>query len=1324
MAGAKPGVHVVQLKPIQVPESLVKGNKFIKWDETSQTGTPVTLKVDPKGYILYWKDQNKTSKDDSSDMDYLDISYIRDTRTGRYARVPKGSNRRPSAPGSFKYEGKLRDQCMIGPSDIPTEDKTITVCYGKDMTNIDFVNFVCASREVAREWTDELLKFATNLLALNSSVLSYLEKVHTKLTHVLDVNGRIPVKNIVKMVARDSNDKRKVEKALDSVGFVAGKDSFISLPFKKMAKHPKQNETIDPNRFSFEEFFSFYRHLVGRTEVDKVFDEVGAKKKPYLTVEQFVQFLNKEQRDPRLNEILYPYYTVRQAQDLIDQYESRQNMAAKGHLSQEGFLKFLMSEDNNIVPPDSLDLSHDMNQPLAHYFINSSHNTYLQGHQLTGRSSVEMYRQVLLSGCRCIELDCWDGRNADEEPIITHGYTMCTEISFKEVIEAIAESAFKTSDYPVILSFENHCSQRQQAKMAAHCRNIFGDLLLTDQLDDFPLDIGAPLPDPTTLVRKIIVKNKKKHMHQRERKREKPKQLSKPQSQLRDTNSVDEGGGTGGTGVGTTGSGGGSFSEATPKRTESVSEDVVSQGLPAPDGTPEEVASDSSDSDDDEDGDEDNEEARRKRQFRTEKGTAGKEAEAGAEMSMLVNYVQPVHFHSFEVSEKRNKSFEISSFVETQATSLLKEYPVEFVNYNKRQLSRIYPRGKRVDSSNFLPQIFWNAGCQLVALNFQTLDLAMQLNLGIFEYNNHCGYILKPDFMRRDDRRFDPFAESIMDGVVAATLTIKVIAGQFVTDRKIGTYVEVDMYGLPTDTVRRRHRTKTVPNNGINPVYDEDPFVFKKVVLPTLAVIRMAVMDENNKLLGHRVLPVMGLRPGYRHIPLRNECNLPLLMPTVFVHISVKDYVPDDMSDIVDFLTNPQKFPTTNWREKTKEKRKTLLSKLFDFGEDFKISDLENGKSPKLHNVNKSSNTKSVQSNGRASVPPSPQHEDSKPLAGNKSSVPAFTEEVTKQQITKKPTHPLVKAEPSNGQPSQFNQISVKENRVQSKSTIQSLLDDPSLLVPTPLKDLKNQKGFFKVICKRDKELESLSKKHEKARETMREIHELQEERLMISQVKAKTAMEKVHAKSLKKAIKTGNVEQVEQANRQEYQQLTREQDEKHKELRKTQAEVFVAMCKDHFQAEMDVMLKHHDSVYDVLKLIMDINHREHDRKLTAIFEMEVEEHRRKMEEHSKKEMKTLSKMYKDKNELARIKREAQTKHIDEVVQERAKHKDLLYKKKDELKRELSLIQQEYEKEREMVPKEYRAIYEEKCRKLTEQFRDVGLCDSREELNGEQNTPL
>lgn len=76
---------------------------------------------------------------------------------------------------------------------------------------------------------------------------------------------------------------------------------------------------------------------------------------------------------------------------------------------------------------------------------------------MTSPSSVEIYRQVLLAGCRCLELDCWLGDN--DEPVITHGYTVCTKILFKDVIEAIAESAFKTSDYPVILSFENHVNK-------------------------------------------------------------------------------------------------------------------------------------------------------------------------------------------------------------------------------------------------------------------------------------------------------------------------------------------------------------------------------------------------------------------------------------------------------------------------------------------------------------------------------------------------------------------------------------------------------------------------------------------------------------------------------------------------------------------------------------------------------------------------------------------------------------------------------------------------------------------------------------------------
>ena len=48
----------------------------------------------------------------------------------------------------------------------------------------------------------------------------------------------------------------------------------------------------------------------------------------------------------------------------------------------------------------------------------------------------------------------------------------------------------------------------------------------------------------------------------------------------------------------------------------------------------------------------------------------------------------------------------------------------------------------------------------MVALNFQTPDLPMQLNQGKFEYNGGCGYLLKPEFMIKTDRQFDPFSET------------------------------------------------------------------------------------------------------------------------------------------------------------------------------------------------------------------------------------------------------------------------------------------------------------------------------------------------------------------------------------------------------------------------------------------------------------------------------------------------------------------------------------------------------------------------------------
>lgn len=60
-------------------------------------------------------------------------------------------------------------------------------------------------------------------------------------------------------------------------------------------------------------------------------------------------------------------------------------------------------------------------------------------------------------------------------------------------------------------------------------------------------------------------------------------------------------------------------------------------------------------------------------------------------------------------------------------------------------------------------------------------------------------------------------------------MSITVLSGQFLSDKRVGIYIEVDMFGLPADTVRKKFRTKIIRDNGINPIFVEDPFVFKKV---------------------------------------------------------------------------------------------------------------------------------------------------------------------------------------------------------------------------------------------------------------------------------------------------------------------------------------------------------------------------------------------------------------------------------------------------------------------------------------------------------------
>lgn len=97
-----------------------------------------------------------------------------------------------------------------------------------------------------------------------------------------------------------------------------------------------------------------------------------------------------------------------------------------------------------------------------------------------------------------------------------------------------------------------------------------------------------------------------------------------------------------------------------------------------------------------------------------------------------------------------------------------------------------------------------------------------------------------------------------------------------------------------------------------------------QVVLPELASLRIAAYEESGRLIGHRVLPVVGLCPGYRHVALRTECGQPLPLASLFLHVIVKDYVPDGLSELAEALANPIKY------QSEVEKRENQLLVLTD----------------------------------------------------------------------------------------------------------------------------------------------------------------------------------------------------------------------------------------------------------------------------------------------------------------------------------------------------------------------------------------------------------
>ncbi|KAK3409793.1 hypothetical protein EUGRSUZ_J01884 [Eucalyptus grandis] len=143
-----------------------------------------------------------------------------------------------------------------------------------------------------------------------------------------------------------------------------------------------------------------------------------------------------------------------------------------------------------------------MNAPLAHYYMYTGHNSYLTGNQLSSDSSSEPIVKALRKGVRVIELDLWPNSRGNKVKVC-HGGTLTSPVNLNKCLSATRDHAFLASEFPVVITFEDHLTPRLQAKVAKIVTKTFESKLHrpdTDQLAEFP--------SPESLKRKILISTK------------------------------------------------------------------------------------------------------------------------------------------------------------------------------------------------------------------------------------------------------------------------------------------------------------------------------------------------------------------------------------------------------------------------------------------------------------------------------------------------------------------------------------------------------------------------------------------------------------------------------------------------------------------------------------------------------------------------------------------------------------------------------------------------------------------------------------------------
>ncbi|XP_021278125.1 phosphoinositide phospholipase C 5-like [Herrania umbratica] len=551
-----------------------------------------------------------------------------------------------------------------------------------------------------------------------------------------------------------------------------------------------------------------------------------------MTMEQLRRFLVEVQGDAGVS--------IEDAERIVEEVLQRRHYNVKftkKALSLEDFHFYLFSVDLN---PSLLNQVHqDMTAPLSHYFIYTGHNSYLTGNQISSDCSDVPIIKALKRGLRVVELDLWPNSTKDDV-LVLHGWTLTTPVELIKCLKSIKEHAFSASPYPVIITFEDHLTPDLQAKVAQMVTQTFGNMLFYPDSD-----CVREFPSPEELKYRIIISTKP------------------PKEYLEDK----------------------SLSSRRSNSAREKDSDEDAWGRMSPDLTNDDEKSDC-DTSSHSLCDGDNEAY--DRLLHPLGAPAYKNLisiPAGKPKGKLREKLK------VELDKVRRLSLSEQKFEKATIS-----HGTEVVRFTQRNILRIYPRGTRVNSSNYNPLIGWMHGAQMVALNMQGYGKSLWLMHGMFRSNGGCGYVKKPEFLMNvgpNDQVFDPKAKL----PVKKILKVKVYMGDGwhldFKQRHLNLwsppefYIRVGIEGVPADKTMRK--TKKRKGNW-TPVWDEE-FIYPLTV-PEIALLRVEVheyhMSEKDYFAGQTCLPVSELRPGIRAVPLFNRkgekfTSLKLLMRFEFV---------------------------------------------------------------------------------------------------------------------------------------------------------------------------------------------------------------------------------------------------------------------------------------------------------------------------------------------------------------------------------------------------------------------------------------------------------